>query len=85
MVEIKIYKNDRGQLPFDEWIRSLKDKRAVARIQVRLKKKKGVRSLLLHSHFCSSNKKRGQVFTFASSLTLFDKVKDTHFIMHSVS
>ena len=29
--------------------------------------------------------KRGQVFTFASSLTLFDKVKDTHFIMHSVS
>jgi len=41
------------------------------------KRKKGVRSLLL--------KKRGQVFTFASSLTLFDKVKDTHFIMHSVS
>jgi putative addiction module killer protein len=38
MVEIKIYKNDRGQLPFDEWIRSLKDKRAVARIQVRLKR-----------------------------------------------
>jgi len=31
------------------------------------------------------DKKRGQVFTFASSLTLFDKVKDTHFIMHSVS
>ena len=25
------------------------------------------------------NKKRGQVFTFASSLTLFDKVKDTHY------
>jgi len=56
MVEIKIYKNDRGQLPFDEWIRSLKDKRAVARIQVRLKKKKGVRSLLLHSHFCSNKR-----------------------------
>jgi len=33
----------------------------------------------------AKSKKRGQVFTFASSLTLFDKVKDTHFIMHSVS
>ena len=31
-----------------------------------------------------SAKKRGQVFTFASSLTLFDKVKDTHFIKKGV-
>jgi hypothetical protein len=36
------------------------------------KRKKGVRSLLLHN---STVKKRGQVFTFASSLTLFDKGK----------
>jgi len=43
-------------------------------------------ALLVSSRcFFSHAKKRGQVFTFASSLTLFDKVKDTHFIMHSVS